>query len=85
MRHTREHRWWLAACGVGFGLAAVAGGLVGPAVVLFILVYLVGSLLIEFEGERAPMPAAEEPVTAEEFPSERTDGSVEVEDAPASV
>lgn len=47
MRHVREHRWWLAACGVGCALAALIGGWVGPIIAVFAIVYLAGSVLID--------------------------------------
>lgn len=56
MRHVREHRWWLAACGGGCLLAALIGGWVGPIIAVFAIVYLAGSVLIECESGNTNPP-----------------------------
>ena len=72
MPQVREQRWWFAACAAGFAVAAVAGGFLGPAVTIFVVVYLLGALLIRFEGERTPVPI---PDAAADMPDADDTGS----------
>lgn len=58
MLQKREQTWWLAACVVGLLVAIVAaGGLVGPMVAVFIVLYLAGAILVEFERRPESTPA----------------------------
>lgn len=47
----REQVWWLAACVVGLLVAAwAAGGFIGPLLAVFIVLFLAGAVLVEFDG-----------------------------------
>jgi hypothetical protein len=54
MIQKREQMWWLAACVTGLLVAAwAAGGFLGPLLAVFIVLFLAGAVLIEFEsGDR---------------------------------
>lgn len=57
MLQKREQMWWLAACVVGLMVAAwAAGGFIGPLMAVFIVLFLAGAVLIEFEGRDHPLP-----------------------------
>lgn len=46
----REQMWWLSACVGGLLVAAwAAGGFIGPLMAVFIILYLAGAVLVEFE------------------------------------
>ncbi len=59
MRHRREQAWWLAACAAGIGLAWLTGGFIGPIIAVFVLVFLAGAALIEFDASRPIEPFEE--------------------------
>ena len=51
----REQVWWLAACVVGLLVAAwAAGGFIGPLLAVFIVLFLAGAVLVEFDGRETP-------------------------------
>ena len=53
MFQKREQIWWLAACVVGLLVAAwAAGGFLGPLLAVFIILFLAGAVLIEFDGSQ---------------------------------
>lgn len=63
MRQKREQLWWLGACVVGLLIAAwAAGGFVGPLVAIFIVLFMAGAVLVEFDGRDR---AVSETATAE--------------------
>jgi hypothetical protein len=41
-----HHTWWLAACFAGLALSALAGGLSGAVLAVFLVIFLVGAALI---------------------------------------
>jgi len=53
----REQMWWLAACVVGLLAAAwAAGGFIGPLMAVFIVLFLAGAVLVEFDGRDHALP-----------------------------
>ena len=61
MFQKREQIWWLAACVVGLLVAAwAAGGFLGPLLAVFIVLFLAGAVLVEFDGRETPRVATEE-------------------------
>lgn len=55
MFQKREQIWWLVACVVGLLVAAwAAGGFIGPLLAVFIILFLAGAVLIEFDGSQTP-------------------------------
>lgn len=61
MLQKREQVWWLAACVGGLLVAAwAAGGFIGPLMAVFIILYLAGAVLVEFEDRERTAPAAAE-------------------------
>ena len=58
MLENREQMWWLAACVGGLLVAAwAAGGFIGPLMAVFIILYLAGAVLVEFEDRERNAPA----------------------------
>ena len=58
MLRKREQMWWLAACVGGLLVAAwAAGGFIGPLMAVFIILYLAGAVLVEFEDRERSVPA----------------------------
>lgn len=72
MRQKREQLWWAAACVVGLLVAAwAAGGFIGPLMAVFIVLFMAGAVLVEFDGrDRTPM--AEIPAARESGPESET-------------
>ena len=61
MFQKREHLWWLAACVVGLLVAAwAAGGFIGPLLAVFIVLFLAGAVLVEFDGRETPRVETDE-------------------------
>lgn len=57
----REQLWWLAACVVGLLVAAwAAGGFIGPLLAVFIVLFLAGAVLVEFDGRETPRVETDE-------------------------
>ena len=55
MNQKREQMWWAAACVVGLLVAAwAAGGFIGPLMAVFIVLFLAGAVLVEFDGRETP-------------------------------
>ena len=66
MFQKREQIWWLAACVVGLLIAAwAAGGFIGPLLAVFIILFLAGAVLVEFDGRQPPRPGTVELPDAE--------------------
>lgn len=61
MKQKREQMWWLATCVVGLVVAAwAAEGFIGPLLAVFIVLFLAGAVLVEFDGREAPRVEPEE-------------------------
>ncbi|MGI9164367.1 MAG: hypothetical protein ACR2JI_15800 [Mycobacterium sp.] len=60
MFQKREQMWWLAACVVGLLVAAwAAGGFIGPLLAVFIVLFLAGAVLVEFDDRDRVQPDSE--------------------------
>jgi len=76
----REQMWWLAACVVGLLVAAwAAGGFIGPLMAVFIVLFLAGAVLVEFDCRDHALPEALEDPESVDVQSREEDPVAESE------